>query len=206
VDFLKSRQVTALFTSLVSNSGAENETELGVSSLMDTWLSLRNLESNGERNRGLYVLKSRGMSHSNQIREFVLTDQGVELVNVYLGAEGVLTGSARLNQEARERAESAARQDEVEARRRRLARRRIALEAQIASLRAELEGDEEDLEKQAQETTSREDELRTNREAMASARHADTGGTLKERPSIEKRLERGIPGGSDATTSRRQSS
>jgi circadian clock protein KaiC len=202
VDFLKSRQVTALFTSLVSNGDAENDTDLGVSSLMDTWLSLRNLESNGERNRGLYVLKSRGMSHSNQIREFVLTDHGVELVDVYLGAEGVLTGSARLNQEARERAASAARQDEMEARRRRLARRRIALEAQVASLRAELEGEEEDLEKQAQETTSREAELRTNRAAMASARHADTGGTLKQIPSIEK-TESGTPEGSDATTSGR---
>jgi circadian clock protein KaiC len=205
VDFLKSRQVTALFTSLVSNGGTENESELGVSSLMDTWISLRNLESNGERNRGLYVLKSRGMSHSNQIREFVLTDHGVELVDVYLGTEGVLTGSARLNQEARERAESAARQDELESRRRRIARRRIAMEAQIASLRADLEGEEEDLEKQALETTSREDELQTNRAAMASARHADSGGTLKELLTIEQ-TERSTPEGSDATPGRRQSS
>lgn len=204
VDFLKSRQVTALFTSLVSNGGTENETELGVSSLMDTWLSLRNLESNGERNRGLYVLKSRGMSHSNQIREFVLTDQGVELVDVYLGEQGVLTGSARLNQEARERAAAAAQQDEVESQRRRLDRRRIALEAQIANLRAELEGEEEDLERQRRETQGREDAMRSNRAAMASARHADTGGTLKIDPSIE--TGSGTPRGSDATTSRRQSS
>jgi circadian clock protein KaiC len=204
VDFLKSRQVTALFTSLVSNGGTENETELGVSSLMDTWLSLRNLESNGERNRGLYVLKSRGMSHSNQIREFVLTDQGVELVDVYLGEQGVLTGSARLNQEARERAAAAAQRDEVESQRRRLDRRRIALEAQIANLRAELEGEEEDLERQTREMQGREDAMRSNRAAMASARHADTGGTLKTDPSIE--TGSGTPRGSDATTSRRQSS
>jgi circadian clock protein KaiC len=97
VDFLKARGITALFVSLTSNGDQENETHLGVSSLMDTWLSLRNLESDGERNRGLYVLKSRGMRHSNQIREFLLTDEGVELVDVYLGAEGVLTGSARLS-------------------------------------------------------------------------------------------------------------
>ncbi len=204
VDFLKSRQVTALFTSLVSNGGTENETELGVSSLMDTWLSLRNLESNGERNRGLYVLKSRGMSHSNQIREFVLTDEGVELVDVYLGDQGVLTGSARLNQEARERAAAAAQQDEVESQRRRLDRRRAALEAQIASLRAELEGEEEDLERQTREMTLREEATRTNRVAMASARHADTGDTLKTNSSLE--TESGTPRGSDATTSRRQSS
>jgi hypothetical protein len=85
------------------------------------------------------------------------------------------------------------------------ARRRIALEAQIASLRADLEGEEEDLEKQAQETTSREDELRTNRAAMASARRADTGGLLERPPSIET-TERGLPSGDDATTSRRPSS
>src|SRR6185369_5052085 len=99
VDFLKSRGVTAMFTSLTASGDEENETHLGVSSLMDAWLSLRNLESNGERNRGLYVLKSRGMSHSNQIREFLLTDQGVQLLDVYTGPEGVLTGSARVSQE-----------------------------------------------------------------------------------------------------------
>jgi circadian clock protein KaiC len=157
VDFLKSRGVTALFTSLVSNGETENQTELGVSSLMDTWLSLRNLESNGERNRGLYVLKSRGMSHSNQIREFLLTDHGVELVDVYLGAEGLLTGSARLNQEAREHAESAARQEEIEALRRRLDRRKAALEAQVAVQRAELEGEEEDLARRLRKTIEKDE-------------------------------------------------
>jgi circadian clock protein KaiC len=193
VDFLKSRQVTALFTSLVSNGEAENQAELGVSSLMDTWLSLRNLESNGERNRGLYVLKSRGMNHSNQIREFLLTDQGVELVDVYLGEEGLLTGSARLNQEARERAEAVARQEEIEAQRRRLDRRKAALEAQIAAQRAELEGEEEELAKQLRETGERNEESRANRTAMASARHADVGGILGASPSMEK-IERGTPG------------
>jgi circadian clock protein KaiC len=192
VDFLKSRQVTALFTSLVSNGETENQTELGVSSLMDTWLSLRNLESNGERNRGLYVLKSRGMNHSNQIREFVLTDHGVELLDVYLGAEGLLTGSARLNQEARERSEAVARQEEIEAQRRRLDRRRAALEAQIAAQRAEIEGEEEELAKQLRETGERDEESRANRTAMASARHADVGGILEANPAVE-RIERGTP-------------
>jgi circadian clock protein KaiC len=186
VDFLKSRGVTALFTSLVSNGETENQTELGVSSLMDTWLSLRNLESNGERNRGLYVLKSRGMNHSNQIREFLLTSHGVELVDVYLGVEGLLTGSARLNQEARERAMSVALQEEIESQRRRLDRRRAALEAQIAAQRAEIEGEEEELARRARETAQRDQELRTDRTAMASARHADVGGTLKAIPATEK--------------------
>ena len=175
IDFLKARQITAMFTSLVSNGDAENDTQLGVSSLMDTWLSLRNLESNGERNRGLYVLKSRGMHHSNQIREFLLTDHGVQLVNVYLGEEGILTGSARINQEARERAESAARQEELAALQRRLDRRKAAMEAQIASLRAELEADEEELGKQVRRAMRQDDEMRANRAAMASIRGADDG-------------------------------
>ncbi|MEO6194989.1 MAG: circadian clock protein KaiC [Thermoanaerobaculia bacterium] len=181
VDFLKARQVTALFTSLVSNDAAENDTQLGVSSLMDTWLSLRNLESNGERNRGLYVLKSRGMHHSNQIREFLLTDHGVQLVNVYLGAEGILTGSARIHQEARERAESAARQEELVAVQRRLDHRKAAMEAQISSLRAELEAEEEELGKQVRQAARWGEERSANRAAMASIRGADDG-SLSESP------------------------
>ena len=175
VDFLKAGQITALFTSLVSNDAAENDTQLGVSSLMDTWLSLRNLESNGERNRGLYVLKSRGMHHSNQIREFLLTDHGVQLVNVYLGAEGILTGSARIHQETRERAESVARQEELTALQRRLDRRKAAMEAQISSLRAELEAEEEELGKQVRQAMRQDEEMRANRAAMASIRGADDG-------------------------------
>src|SRR6185437_7110755 len=106
IDTFKSRQITAMFTSLTNADAAPESTDVGVSSLIDTWLLLRNLECNGERNRGLYVLKSRGMAHSNQIREFVLTNQGVKLLDVYVGASGVLTGTARLAQEARERAEA----------------------------------------------------------------------------------------------------
>jgi circadian clock protein KaiC len=182
IDFLKARQITAMFTSLVSNGDAENDTQLGVSSLMDSWLSLRNLESNGERNRGLYVLKSRGMHHSNQIREFQLTDHGVRLVDVYLGAEGILTGSARIHQEARERAESARRQEELEILQRRLDRRKAAMEAQISSLRAELEAEEEELGKQVRQAMRQDEEMRANRAAMASIRGADDG-SLPESPT-----------------------
>ena len=105
IDFLKGKQITTVFTNLTSGGGPTEQTEIGVSSLMDTWLLLRDLELGGERNRSLYILKSRGMSHSNQLREFLLTNQGVDLLDVYLGSEGVLTGSARLAQEAREKAD-----------------------------------------------------------------------------------------------------
>jgi circadian clock protein KaiC len=96
LDFLKVHGITTLFTSLTEDAARAEDSETGVSSLMDTWILVRNLEHNGERNRGLYILKSRGMAHSNQIREFILTDRGVELVNVYTGPGGVLAGTARV--------------------------------------------------------------------------------------------------------------
>lgn len=142
VDFLKMNQITGVFTSLTSGGGALEQTDVAISSLIDTWLLLRDIEIGGERNRGLYVLKSRGMAHSNQIREFLLTGHGVELRDVYVGPGGVLTGSARLAQEAHEQAGKLIRQQEIERRRLELDRKRKALEAQIDAMRAEFEAQE----------------------------------------------------------------
>jgi len=180
VDSLKSKQITALFTSLTATGDEENESHLGVSSLMDTWISLRNLEYNGERNRGIYVLKSRGMSHSNQIREFLLTEQGVRLEDVYLGKEGVLTGSARLAQEARERTASTQQREELAALQRRLDRKKAALEAQVSLLHAEFEAEAEDVRKRILEADRREQDLAADREAMAAIRLADRNSSEKE--------------------------
>jgi circadian clock protein KaiC len=174
VDFLKSRQITAFFTTLTSSADSPDETDLGVSSLMDVWILLRNLEINGERNRGLYVLKSRGMGHSNQIREFVLTDHGVQLLDVYLSPQGMLTGSARLSQEMRDKAETMARREELEVLQRKLARRRLALEAQISSLRAEIETDEEEIRKLVAEAGLRDEQSLANLAALARSRYADS--------------------------------
>jgi circadian clock protein KaiC len=142
VDFLKLNQITALFTSLTSSESALESSDVGISSLIDTWLLLRDIELNGERNRGMYVLKSRGMANSNQIREFILTDHGVELREAYVGASGVLTGSARIAQEALENAEVLTRKQDIERRKRGLERKRNVLEARIASLNAEFESEE----------------------------------------------------------------
>jgi circadian clock protein KaiC len=139
IDFLKQQQITALFTSLTEGGITPEDSQTGVSSLMDTWLLLRNVEHNGERNRTLYVLKSRGMAHSNQVREFVLTGDGVELVDVYRGSGHVLTGTARITQEAQERAAAALRLQDHERRLRELGIKRRALEAQIAALQVEVE-------------------------------------------------------------------
>jgi circadian clock protein KaiC len=144
LDFLKMNGITTLFTSLTEDAAHAEDSEVGVSSLMDTWILLRNLEYNGERNRGLYVLKSRGMAHSNQIREYILTDHGVELVNVYSGPGGVLTGTARVVQEARENAEGLRRQAEIERRQRDLEHRRASLEARLRVEREEFAVQEEE--------------------------------------------------------------
>jgi circadian clock protein KaiC len=136
VDFLKMRGVTALFTSL--------DADQQIASLADTWLLLKTMEGNGELNRVLYVLKSRGMAHSNQIREFLLTNEGIELADVYVGPHGVLTGSARQAQEAQERSDGTARLDDLEQRRSNLERRREAVEAQTTALWRDFE-DEADI-------------------------------------------------------------
>jgi circadian clock protein KaiC len=174
VDFLKSQQITALFTSLSSpDMKSLEQTDVGISSIMDTWLSLRDIELGGERNRGLYVLKSRGMAHSNQIREFVLTNNGVDIRDVYVGPEGVLTGSMRLAQEARERAEKTSRQLEIESKQRHLNRKRAALEAKIAALRAEFDGEESEISRGLKRENQLVQRLRTDETAMARSRQAD---------------------------------
>ena len=143
VDFLKARGVTAMFTSL--NSAADPaRADQQIASLVDTWLLVKTMEGNGELNRLLYVLKSRGTAHSNQIREFVLTSHGIELADVYVGPQGVLTGSARQAQEALERSDGTARLEDLELRRANLERRREAVEAQTAELWREFQ-DESDV-------------------------------------------------------------
>jgi circadian clock protein KaiC len=174
IDFLKQRQITGMFTSLTSASESTVEsTKIGISSLMDTWLLLRDIEFNGERNRGLYVLKSRGMAHSNQIREFLLTDHGIELVDVYLGEEGVLTGTARQAQEAREREGQRKRESEVERKQRAIEIKKNSLEAKIAALRAEFETEKAEIEKSIGEDRQREHTLARDRQARARLRKAD---------------------------------
>lgn len=143
IDFLKAAGITSVFTSLTTDGGVTPEdSQVGVSSLMDTWLLLRNVEVNGERNRLLYVLKSRGMSHSNQVREFVLSDTGIDLVEVYLGADRVLTGTSRVVLEAQERTAAELRAQDHDRRLRQLSAKRKALDAQIAALEAAAEAEE----------------------------------------------------------------
>ena len=193
IDFLKARQVTAIFTSLTSGSEVLEQTTVGISSLMDTWLLVRNIESGGERNRGLYVLKSRGMAHSNQVREFVMTERGVELLDVYVGPHGVLTGAARYSQEAKERAEELARQHDFNTRRRAFERRRTAVEAQVAALRAELDLEAEDLRSLLAQKELHDSAIMKDRQEMARLRRADGAEDPKREADPRETTGKGAP-------------
>jgi circadian clock protein KaiC len=172
IDFLKAQQITALFTSLTHGGDHLERSQTGISSLIDTWLLVRDIELGGERNRGMYVLKSRGMAHSNQIREYLLTDHGVELKDVYVGPEGVLTGTMRLAQEAREQAATLSRQQEIERRQRDLERKRQALEAQIVAQRGQFEAEQDELKLLIAQEQAAADRAGQNREEMARSRKA----------------------------------
>jgi circadian clock protein KaiC len=173
VDFLKMSNITAFFASLSTAGDVQELTDMAISSLIDTWLLLRDIEIGGERNRGLYILKSRGMSHSNQIREFLLTDHGIELLDVYVGPEGVLTGSARLSQEAKNDAEQLMHQQEIERKQSGIELKRAALEAQIVVLKSEFKEEESKTLKQIQMEKATTRRFSENQKKMATSRKAD---------------------------------
>jgi circadian clock protein KaiC len=173
IDWLKVKQITSLYTSLTATGSENEQSEVGISSLMDTWLLLCDIELNGERNRGLYVIKSRGMAHSNQIREFLLTDQGVELIDVYLGTEGVLTGTSRQIQEEKDKALILSRQQGIERRQRELERKRLALESQINLLQGEFRAEEAELEWIISHEQDLEKVWRQGQERIAYMRKSD---------------------------------
>ncbi len=173
VDLLKSKLITSLFTSLIGSDNDLRQNQMGISSLMDTWMLLRDIESGGETNRSIKIIKSRGMAHSNQIREFTFTGEGIEIIDVYTGPGGVLTGAARAAQEARERAESIRDEQEIERKKREFEQRQAATEARIAELRANMEGERQEVERMFAEFESRKTTAFKNSEQMANIRKAD---------------------------------
>jgi circadian clock protein KaiC len=173
LDFLKSKHVTAMFTTLTPGGAPIEHSGTAVSSLMDTWILLRMIESASERNRVLCILKSRGMAHSNQRREFTLSDHGINLVDVYVGSGAVYSGTERMNQEARDQAAALAAQQTAAHRARELEQERRALEAQMAVLHAKLATLAAQRDKEAAEEKVRIETLRTSRVTLARARSAD---------------------------------
>ena len=174
VDYLKMRNITAFFASLSTAGENQELTDMSISSLIDTWLLLRDIEIGGERNRGLYILKSRGMAHSNQIREFKLTNHGIELLDVYVGPEGVLTGSARLSQEAKNDEEQLIRQQEIERKQSGLELRRAATEAHMVVLQSEFKAEELETLKTIELEKAKTKRFAKEQKKMAESRKADT--------------------------------
>ncbi|HEY8411060.1 MAG TPA: circadian clock protein KaiC, partial [Pyrinomonadaceae bacterium] len=188
IDYLKMRQVTAMFTSLTGSTTEIEDSEVGVSSLIDTWLLVKNVEANGERNRGLYVLKARGIGHSNQVREFLLTDHGMELLDTYVGSDGVLMGSARAAQAAREAAALVQREATQQRKQRELQRKQEIYEAQLVTLRSQYESERDALLKEIEEDEKRESMIASQRVEMARLRHADIALDVEENgaPKVRK--------------------
>ncbi len=171
-DICKTRGITSMFTSLSGSGELMTDSDRSVSSLMDSWVSLTNMEANGELNRILCLLKSRGMSHSKQLREYRLTDDGIELIDAYVGPDGVLTGTARLAQEARERESALARGQATERRRREVARRRDSVEREMTEMRAAIEAEEAEVATLVEQEEARESAFGTDRSTMATHRGA----------------------------------
>jgi circadian clock protein KaiC len=170
IDFLRKKQITGFFVSLSTAGGSLETTDEGLSSMVDTWLLLRDIELGGERNRGLYVLKSRGMAHSNQVREFLITSKGLRLIPAYLGPAGVLTGSARLSQEARDKMEAQVAEEDLERKQLALEHRRKAIDARIEALRAEFHAEEEEFARSLANARLKSDTIQEERTAMAKSR------------------------------------
>lgn len=187
IDTLKRGGITALCTDLTAGGGNLDRTDVGISSLMDAWLLLQVLEGSGERNRGLYILKARGMNHSNQVREFLLTDHGAELKDVYIGAGTVLTGVARASQEAQDRASAVRQSRKVERLRRALAGKEAMVEAQVAGLRASLEAERGELLLALELETGAQSEQAGEALARARGRRADVAAPVQgTRPKAGK--------------------
>lgn len=174
VDFLKMNTITGFFTSLTGTNSDLEHTQINISSLIDTWLLLRDIEIGGERNRGLYILKSRGMAHSNQIREYILTDNGAKLLDVYVGPDGVLTGSARISKESTENLERISRQQDIERKEMALDRKRKAMMTRINELQEEFEAESTEILKSISLDKERNEAILHQRSDMAKSRKGDT--------------------------------
>ncbi len=170
IDFLQSKQITVMFTALNFNTILNDQTDEGVSSLVDAWITVRDIESNGERNRGLYIMKSRGMKHSNQVREFLITDEGLHLVDVYLGPDGILIGSAREAQQLNEATGAELRTHALTRKDREIDRKRKVLEAKISSLNEEFDSVTDELNKTYLEEDLRGEIMEKNRKQLTQKR------------------------------------
>lgn len=192
IDFLQTQQITVLFTALTMNTIINDQTDEGVSSLVDSWVLLRDMELNGERNRGLYIIKSRGMKHSNQVREFLITNEGLKLEDVYLGPEGILTGSAREAHKLQKQTEAILNKHSLGRKDRELEWKAKELQAKIATLNFEFESIKEDLKNDYVEQELKKEVIERNREKVT--RYRDD---VSKRPKTGTTTNQSIKHGKD---------
>lgn len=185
-DFLQGKKITVMFTALTLSTGTSEQTDEGVSSIVDAWLLLRDIESNGERNRAIYIMKSRGMKHSNQVREFIIRDSGLDLIDVYMGPEGVLFGSAREAQQMNDNAGVAIRTNDSSRRGREIGRKQKVLIAKIESLNEEFESAKEELGRASIEEELRKEVLEKNRMAISKKRLEDNSQIIMLKNKVKK--------------------
>lgn len=174
VDICKTKGITTMFTSLSSAGDSMNESERSLSSLMDTWILLEDKEADGERNRVLFLLKSRGMNHSNQLREYRLTDDGIHLIKPYIGPEGVLTGTSRMAQDAREKNADITRRQSTDRRKREMKRKREAVEREIIEMQAAIDAEEAEVAMLIEQEESHEAAVGTDRQSIGTSRGTTT--------------------------------
>jgi circadian clock protein KaiC len=172
LDFLQNEGITVLFTALIFDKESSLQTDEGISSLVDAWIQVRDIEGNGERNRGIYIMKSRGMGHSNQVREFVITNKGLELIDVCLGPGGILVGSARQAQELQEATGDELRSYAVNRKNMQIERKKHVLEAKIASLKEEFESVREELNRTFVEQDLKKEIMEKNRQHLTKDRNS----------------------------------
>lgn len=170
IDFLQTEQITVMFTALNSNNSNQIRGDEEISSLVDSWLSVRDIELNGERNRGIYIMKSRGMNNSNQVREFIITNKGIEVVEVALGPDGVLIGSAREIYRLGQATDEILRQKELVRRNKEIERKKIMLESKIADLTSEFELTKEELNYIYEENELKKEVTESNRRRIINLR------------------------------------
>jgi circadian clock protein KaiC len=175
IDFLQTQQVTVMFTALALNNIVNEQTDEGVSSLVDAWISIKDIELNGERNRGLYIMKSRGMKHSNQVREFIITDKGLKMEDVYLGPEGILTGSAREAHKLQKQTEELLIKHALGRKDKEIDRKAKELQSRIATLTSEFESIKDELRNDFVEQELRKEVLSNNRDKIVSLRENRNG-------------------------------
>jgi circadian clock protein KaiC len=182
IDFLQKEQITVMFTALTLNNAATEQTDEGVSSLVDAWLTVRDIEFNGERNRGLYIMKSRGMKHSNQVREFVITNKGLQLVEVFLGPEGVLTGSAREAHTLNEQTGEALKAHALSRKDKEIERKKRIVEGKIAELNTEFDSVQDELNKIYVEEELRKQVAESARKKLANLRSGKRNNGVEKSP------------------------